>query len=375
MTVATHLLLLPADPAAAATHLAIDTAGRVVARREAGDGSPLPADPLQPPPRRVLAVPGVDCLALWLDLPARNPVQALAAATLLVEDHVAAAARHPLHIAIAPLPPDGGKRLVVAVEPEHMQGWLDRAAALGMTPDAVTPAPLLLPRPANEAGDAVALACHDGLWLVRGQCLAFAAEPALAAEILGDRPRTALPDAGAALAGGALAPAIDLLQGRFAAAPSRHTGWPAWRRAAMLAAVLALSPLLLLAAQALRHELGARGLESRTLAQARAVLPSLGERVDPLPAVRARLEALRSADAFAALTGALLRAVADDAGAELDALAYADGELQAVVAHGDAATLERIRAALAGDGFELVETGTRTAGDRIHSDIQVRPAP
>ena len=374
MTVATHLLLLPADPAAAAIHLAIDTAGRVVARREVGDGSPLLADPLQAPPLRVLAVPGVDCLALWLDLPARNPVQALAAATLLVEDHVAAA-RHPLHIAIAPLPPDGGKRLVVAVEPEHMQGWLDRAAALGMTPDAVTPAPLLLPLPANAADDAVTLADHDGLWLVRGERLAFAAEPELAAEILGDRPRTALSDADAALAGGSLAPAIDLLQDRFAAAPSRRTGWPAWRRAAMLAAVLALSPPLLLATQALRHELGARELESRVLAQARAVLPSLDEGADPLPAVRARLEALRSADAFAGITGALLRAVAADAGAELDTLAYADGQLQAVVVHGDTAGLERIRTALAGDGFELVETGTRTAGDRIHGDIQVRPAP
>lgn len=373
-----HLLLLPDRPGAPATSLQVDAAGRILARRTVTADTVSAVAPVTQPVRQLLAVPGSDCLALWPRLPARNPVQALAAARLLVEGSVAAPASS-LHLAIAPPPQPDQDRLVIAVEPARMRDWLDRAAALGMTPDAVVPMPLLLPVAETVDGDAVdgvVVGSFEGQALVRGAQLAFAGEAALAEHVIGDRPRRQLDAAAteAALAAGALSSPIDLLQYDFARTSPRREGWPAWRRAAILAAVLAASPLLLLAAQAIGHEFAARDLRAQARTQARTVLKDLPADTDPLPAVRARLAALRAGDRFALAAGALLSAVASVDGAELDALAYADGSLRATVVVATPAGLERIRTALAGAGLEMTATGSQQANGRFRHDITIRSA-
>lgn len=377
MNSTTLLLLLPATPGAAATCLQVDGGGRVLARRTVDAGTPLTATATQPPARQMLAVPGIECLSTWLDLPTRNPVQAVAAARVLVAEHVAGPVET-LHLAIAPAANDGSRQ-VVAIESATMQAWLDRAAALGMTPDAVVPISMLLPSTDDaSAGDAgeVVIVEIDGHWLVRGERLAFAAEPTLAHQVIGDRPRRVLTEAeaGAAFATNALSPPIDLLQYAFARKTTRREGWPAWRRAAILAAVVAVSPLVLLAAQAIRHEVAARDLQAQANTRAREVLPALGKDADPLPPVRARLAELQAGDGFAHAAAALLAAVAATDGAELDALAYADGELQATLVVPAPAALESIRTALAETGLELAETGRRDAGGRNRYAITVRPS-
>lgn len=371
------LLLLPATPGAAATCLQVDGGGRVLARRTVDAGTPLTATATQPPARQMLAAPGIECLSTWLDLPTRNPVQAVAAARVLVAEHVAGPVET-LHLAIAPAA-DDGSRQVVAVESATMQAWLDRAAALGMTPDAAVPISMLLPSTDDaSAGDAgeVVIVEIDGHWLVRGERLAFAAEPTLAHQVIGDRPRRVLTEAEAeaAFATNALSPPIDLLQYAFARKTTRREGWPAWRRAAILAAVVAVSPLVLLAAQAIRHEVAARDLQAQANTRAREVLPALGKDADPLPPVRSRLAELQAGDGFVGATAALLAAVAATDGAELDALAYADGELQATLVVPAPAALESIRTALAETGLELAETGRRDAGARNQHAITVRPS-
>lgn len=371
-----QLLLLSERTDAAAIRLRVDPAGRILAREvvTAGDAPAVASG--HGAARQVLAVPGSDCLALWLRLPARNPVQALAAARVLVEDQVAAPASA-LHLAIAPPPATEGDRLVVAVEPARMQGWLDRAAALGMVPDAVVPVPLLLPAPdaVDGAGDVVT-GDFDGQALVRGPQLAFAGEPELAAHLVGERAVRALDAAAteAALAAGALSPPIDLLQYDFARTAPRREGWPAWRRAAILAGVLAASPLVLLAAQVAQYEFSARSLQAQARTQVRTVLPRLADDADPLPAIRAELAGLQAGDRFGHAVGALLSAVASADGAELDALAYADGVVQATLVVDAPATLERIRAALAAAGLEMTNGGNQGAGTRLRHDVTIRPA-
>lgn len=377
MNATTHLLLLPTTPGAAATCLQVDGGGRVLARRTVDPGGSRATDATESPVRQVLAVPGIECLSAWLQLPARNPVQALAAARLLIAENVAGPV-DALHLAIA-LPSPDGSRQVVAVESTTMQAWLDQAAALGMTPDIVVPMPMLLPSVDDSddgAAAEVTIAAVDGHWLVRGEQLAFTAEQALAEQVIGERPRRTLtePEAEASFAANALAPPIDLLQYAFARTPTRREGWPAYRRAAILAAVLAMSPLLLLAAQAIRFEAAARDLQAQANTRARAVLPGLGEDADPLPPVRARLAELKAGDGFAHATAALLATVAATDGAELDALAYADGELQATLVGAAPAALERVRTGLAEAGLELAETGRRDSNGRIHYAIVVRPA-
>lgn len=373
-----RLLLLPDRTDAAAIDLRVDGDGRIVARHVVGVGAIPP--PVAAGTRQVLAVPGSDCRALWLRLPARNPVQALAAARALVADSVVVPTGS-LHLAIAPLPLPDRERLVVAVEPARMRGWLERAATLGMSPDAVVPMPLLLATPGPAGGDAgadaeVVVGAFEDQWLVHGTQLAFAGEPSLAEHIVGERARRHL-DAAAtetALAAGALSPPIDLLQYAFATAPPRREGWPAWRRAAILAGAAAASPLLLLAAQALQHELAARDLQARAHARALDALPGLAADADPLPAVRARLAGLQAGDRFARTTGALLSAVAAVDGAELDALGYADGSVNATLVLAASDGLERIRGALAAAGLDMRETGTANANGRVRHDITIGPA-
>lgn len=369
-----QLLVLPERTDAAAVRLQVDAGGRILARELVTTDGTSNVAAGHDAARQMLAVPGSDCLALWLRLPARNPVQALAAARVLVEDHVAAPAAT-LHLAIAtPLATDAD-RLVVAVEPARMQAWLDRAAALGMTPDVVVPIPLLLPAPdATNAADDVVVGSFDDQSLVRGAQLAFAGEPELAAHVVGERAVRELDAAAteAALAAGALSPPLDLLQYGFARTALRREGWPAWRRAAILAGVLAASPLLL-AAQVAQYELSARDLQAQARAQVRTALPQLADDADPLPAIRAQLSGLQAGDRFGHAVGALLSAVVSADGAELDALAYADGGVQATLVVDTPATLERIRTSLAAAGLEMTATGSQGAGGRLRHDVTIRP--
>src|SRR3546814_19452952 len=75
------------------------------------------------------------------------------------------------------------------------------------------------------------------------------------------------------ISAGALSPSIDLLQYDFARTAPRREGWPAWRRATILAGMLAASPLVLLAAQVAQYELSARDLQAQARAKVRTVLP------------------------------------------------------------------------------------------------------
>src|SRR3546814_19091566 len=86
--------------------------------------------------------------------------------------------------------------------------------------------------------------------------------PELAAHIACERTVRELDTAAteAALAAGALSPPIDLLQYDFARTAPRLEGWPAWRRATILAGMLAASPLVMLAAQVAQSESSAERL-------------------------------------------------------------------------------------------------------------------
>jgi len=370
MITALHLILLPADDAAPVVRLRADASGRLLGRDVLDPGSPVA--PPGPDIRQVLAVPGAQCRVLWLDLPARNPLQAQAAARLLAADHLAAAAESQ-HIAIAPGEPDTNERLVVCVEHGAMQQWLARATAMGLVPDDVVPAPLLLPLP--DDADTLAVTERDGEWWVRGHGVALTAEPELAMHVIGERQRHLIPDPEPALARMALAPPINLLQQGYARTPAHPGGWHAWRRAAALALVLAVSPLVLLAVHILRDTWAASDLEEQAKAEAARALPMLAADGDPLPALRQALEAAHQGDAFIRSTSALLHAVAQLDGAELEAMSFSDDRLVATLAHRDVADIDRIREQLSGAGLALTGTGSRTVNGRLHHTFELGPAP
>lgn len=363
-----RLLLLSAQPQQPSQCLHVDDAGRILERTWLMPGAP-PTAFATAATRTLLAVPGTDARALWLDLPAHSPAQALAAARLMLQDRVAR--DDDLHLAIAPRQGDA-PRLVVVVARALMRHWLARAADLGATVDAAIPEYLLLPATDD---DAVRVVDGDGRWSVRGRRLAFSAEPALAEQVLAGRPWITVTAAEheRLSAAAALAPDIDLLQGEFAPAPSRRRTATPDRRTFWLALALLASPLLLTAAQALRYELAARGLESRAAAMARTVLPA---DADATPeALRSRLHAMQAPEAFAAATRALFAAVARTPGAHLQTLDYRrEDALRATLVHATPAQLETLRAALAADGWRLVEGDSVAAGDGgLRTELLLEP--
>lgn len=361
-----RILLLPADPACAATCLIVDDDGRILSRTRVTADYPAPA---AMDGRSVLVVPGAAVRIDRLALRAHSAAQARAAAQAMLAERLARPS--PLHVALDPHA-TATTRLVAAVEPALLRDWLARAAALGLRPDAAVPEQLLLPA-ADEGEERVQVLDAGDRWLVRGPQLAFSAAPALAAQVLGERPRTLLQGGLDALAARALHPEIDLLQDGFAPASARRPQ-RTWRRLGWLVAALLASPLVLVAAQALRMELAARALESHAADSIREALPASTAGAGS-EALARHLDAAREPRAFATASGALFAAVAAHPGMHLEELEYQRGDrLRAVLVHADAADLEALRGALAADGWGLVEGGTSQVPGGLRTGVALEPS-
>ncbi|MGY0611316.1 type II secretion system protein GspL [Luteimonas sp. A501] len=368
-----RILFLPADPAASATCLGLADDGRVLSRTDMPPGTVAPA--MATATRTVLVVPGDAVRIDRIALKAHTAAQARAAAQALLAERLARPAA--LHVALDAGAADG-TRTIASVEPAALREWLARAAGFGLRADAAVPEQLLLPPPSGDA-DPVQVLDAGERWLVRGPGLAFCTTPALAAQVLVGREQLRLPGDLAACAARALNPEVDLLQGAFAPA-SVHDGHATWRRLAWLAAALVASPLVLVAAQALRLELAAHALESRAGALVRDALPGhaagtgtgTGTGAD---ALARQLQAVREPHAFTAASGALFAAVAGRAGTHLVELEYLRGDrLRAVVFHAAPDDIEAIRGALAADGWTLVEGGSGDAPGGLHTGLALEPS-
>lgn len=213
----------------------------------------------------------------------------------------------------------------------------------------------------------------DGRWLIRAAGLACSLEPEVARMLLGERapvqPATSDPALTiACFARCATRAPINLLQQAFAARPATaQMATP--RRLAALAALVLLSPLLLMLAQTLRYEIGARMLQSRAAAQ-------LG--VHDAAAVPAALQARRHAgaavDTLAVQLGTLFSAVDAIPAAELDQLDYQSAQpLRATLLHTDAASVQQLSARLAEAGWKLQAGTSQSEDDRLRTPFVLEP--
>jgi general secretion pathway protein L len=308
-------------------------------RNSHGHGLPLPeAD------RTLLIVPGADLRMVWLALPAGTPPQVHAAARLSLAEHLAEDPQT-LHVALGPAEP-GQPRLVAAMAPSRLQGWLQQAQHWGcVNLDAVVPDCLML-APQDDGGTrAVA---WNGRWLLRGPQLAASLEPALARLVTGKADLRADDHALAQFAAGT--PALDLLQHAFARETSR-TLRGSTRRLRWLAAAVLLSPLVVLIAQIARYQIGAQVLQARAVDMvSEATGRPAGD--DPLQA----LAEARSRDPSARLTqlgNIVADALVATPGTQLDALDYTgDGAMKLLLRHPDAAALQRLRQRLHAAGVQ-----------------------
>ena len=358
----TRIVLLSHAPDAPSLSL-VAADGRVVERRAL---EPHPVDPLEPLPC-VLVVPGAEALARWLDLPVRTEAQAGPAAALVLEEQLATP-REQTHLTLGAPEPDE-PRLAVVVDRAVLSEWVDRATALGVFPDAVIPDHLVLP--AQTGDDILAVRFGDG-YAVRGAQLALSCETDLLPLILGDRPWREITEADeieAMLVAAAAAPLVNLLNAAPSVAALPST-WRQLRAAAVLLALLALSPLALSLVNTFRHNAATREVDQRIEARVRTALPAAEPNVNVDAQLQRRIERLRASDQFPGAATALFTALQGANGMELDGLIFEpDKPLRATVSYAAPSDLELFRVAAQQAGVRVEVAGAAPMNGRLVSDV------
>lgn len=361
-----RLILIPATGSQPAPFLVIGADGYVLDRGE------LTLEGHAPEPMRTVAVvPGGDVLIRWLDLPPGSTAQSRVAAAWMLRDQMAATPDR-LVTVLGPSTPVGEPRLVAVVSRSRVEAWTDYLAALGVRADALVPDVLTLAEPEVE-NTLSAVSFGEGMAL-RGRRFAATVQPDLVDLIAVGRRVVAVEDSAAverALTSAALAPAINLLD--TGDREARASG--GWRRAAVLAALLVLSPLVLIVTAAVRDGMAARNARSEALAAITTAAPDLARQPDPVEALRRRVAAAPPPGGVTAAAAALFTAVEAVEGAELDILiADPDDGMKATISHPDYGDMAVIRRSMAGAGMSVTETGSLDDGGRVVSDITIGAA-
>lgn len=362
----TRLILIPAHAAEPASFLVFDDAGGVLERGRLGleDAAPLPSM------RTVAIAPGADVLIRWLDLPAGGPAQQRAAALWTLKDELAVRPER-LAAALGPTPPSGEPRLTAVVDSALLQTWKSHLAALGAAADIIVP-DSLVPAPPAEP-DAAHVIVFGGEAAVRAHGLAVTVQSDLVEPVLNGRRRldtTRPEDVERHLIETARRPPVNLLDDGRAATAGRR----AWVRAAVLAGLCLLSPLVLTVAQAARDDLAAARAERQAQALAVRLDPALVQSDDPVADAIARLDTRLPGGTLAA-AAALTRAVEGVPGAALESLSLdPQGGLRAGLAYPAFQDLETLRRAVGPSGLVLTELSTVEDQGRVVSDLVVESA-
>jgi len=355
----------PAPAATGATLLAFADASGVPRRWRLlsggaviGRGDKLAQLPEQRPwVRTVLAVPGTDVTMHWLDMAdALTPAQAAAAARL----QIAEASAEPIgdmHVAAGRR--ENGLTAVAVTPAERMRGWIAGAKALGMEPDVIIPAPMLLMPPGEGL---VRYSGEDGAPDYRGTARAFSLEDELAEVVLGDIHVT---DVGDDLREAGLAPVladppINLRQGAFARRreillDSRRINW-----LLTLGLILLAVSLLIQITIIARTTFAADRYEAEAM-EARRALGAAGP------------QARRGAGGFGTAAAALMGAVQETPNVEVSQIIYQpDGSLRASILADTQATIDGLRARIEARGMQAAGGLPASIGGRAAGDIIVR---
>lgn len=364
----TRLVLLSPSSDQPSPVLIVDGMGTIVGRGALTLGSPSTAFK----GRTVLIVPGTDVVTRWLQLEDGPKARQAQAAAVLLKDQISAS-RDDVHIALGE-PEDDGVRAVSVVDRALMQDFLDQAVSLNISPDVVVPDHLLVTPP----DDGVLAAVLGDIVAVRGERVAFSAEAELASMLIGSRRQTTvghLPAIEAMFASASTRPLMNLLQQEFAAGAQGRSKWNGYRRAAALAAVAALSPLAIWAAEIARNEAAARSLEARAEATARTAIGN-ARSSDPIGELRGRVAELRANEDFMQTTAALFEAISRAQAVELENLSYLqDGVMRATLIHDAAADVSGLRGTLEQSGITLDEDAAQERHGRMVTTVTLGRRP
>lgn len=363
----TRLLFLSRARESDAQCLIVNETGAVVGRETLRAGSAI----VPPPMPTIAIVPGEDISVRWIELAAATEVQAVNAAFLLLKDDIAVP-RESLHIAVGSTDKDGF-RPVCVVERTRMQSFVERVKLFGVKPHAMVPDHLMLPAP---EGEALVLVERNGVQIVRGRRLAFGAEPDLAGQVLAGRTVQRIEgeaETARAFAVGAKTSPVDLLQQEFSPSHETRLRPRDFRRVAVLAAMLLLSPIVLWAAAYLRHEGAARALEAQAETIAHQV-PAADVTGDPVRYLRGRMRDMDANTSFLKTAKTLFAGVAKLDGAGLENFSYLQaGVIRATLLHTRAEDVAALADAMAGAGVTLQQDSSVEKDGRFSTAIAVEP--
>lgn len=333
-------------------------------------GTLTPDQGVMPEPMRTVAiVPGTDVTVRWLDLPVGGAAQQRAAALWLLKSELATSTDRMI-VALGPVPASGAPRLVAVTSAALLQAWTDYLEALGVRADALIPDALTLPEPGvDDALVSVAFGAHTAL---RGRGFAASVQADLLDLVAGSRRIDPILDPGEveqALIDAALSPPVNLLSARE---NPQGAGHGRWYRAGGLAAALLISPLVVLAAGAVRDDLSARADTDRAREEIARALPDLAREPDPILALHRRIRAAPPPGGVVGATAGLFAAVEAVEGAELDLLIVdpEDG-MKATLTHDNHGDVQAIDGLMRRAGLTLTETSTLEDRGRIVSDVTI----
>lgn len=363
----TRLILMPPRAGEPAPYLTLDSAGLVLERGRVALDQPAPPGPQ----RTVAVVPGSGVTARRLTLPGGTPAQQRAAALWALRDQLASATDR-LVAALGPVESDGARWVVVASQ-ALVSGWIDWLNAVGLK-DAVLTPDLMVVEPPN--GDGVTAVGFGGDLVLRGADFAATVQPDLAEIVAGGRPIHPVEDPAeveAMLIRAALNPPLNLAEGLARA--GQGGGLASWRRAAALAAILLVSPVVIAAAEAIRDDGAARDFDARAQAAARRAFPDMPAGSDPLAEADRRLATAPPPGGVAAAAAALFKSLEAVEGAELDSLtADPEGGVRATVTYAAYQDLAALKTGMEAQGFSLVDASTVDDAGRVTSDVVIGAA-
>ena len=357
-------ILFLKDAEAATPWVLADADGYVLARGFASIGDPA----LEGAHRTIVVVPGAEVLARWLDLPSGSPAQTTAAAAWAMRSDLATSPERTV-VALGPAVPDQA-RLAVFADSARVEAWKHHADLLGAPADVVTPDHLLIPEP--ETPDALAILNRGDQILLRSRRLACSLEPELASLMAEGRPVEVIDPALAetTLIRAALTSPVNLL-----AVAGRRASRASWRRTAVLAAALVLSPLILILAAAARDDLAARGIDARDRAAATAALRTLPPGADPLEELNRRLAAAPPPGGLTGTSAALFTAVQAVDGAVIESLTLDGPAVRVEISYLDYKDLDAIETALNAAGRRGAVESTLEDAGRITSTLSIGALP
>ncbi|NNM77900.1 general secretion pathway protein GspL [Sphingomonas sp. ID1715] len=332
--------------------------GEVRARGEAD--TPLPIEL----PERIVAIAPAGAITIHTaELGSLTPQQARTAARLLVAD-TSIVPVETQHVAVGAA--QSADRSVAVIGNGRLSAWLESLQARGIDPDALLPAPLLLPRP--ETG--FVRAAIGGETVLRGRSSAFAEEPGLSELLVADAPTEDL-DAEPLVLAALDDPELDLRQGSFAKRSRFRLDWALVRRLALLGGAVAAVTLLIAIVQTVRYGLAADRLEAQAEEVARAAVANASG--DARAAMTARLAARRGGGlGFTATAGAVITAVQSVPNVELASLSFdTDGLVRATVLAPGAAEAEALRTRLRSAGLTVEATPFTAEAGRIRGEFRV----